>query len=157
MKIYIQGLLVLLLLSLLYVKPSYISQMKHNILGKLVLVALLVVITHNYGLETGILFALIYLLILHTSHEGMEDGGDEEEKEKKDEEEKEKEKKDDEEEKDEDEDEEEKPQETTSINQVDLDDEMRRPKKAGEPVETETTEEPVAISTSKVENFATLY
>lgn len=155
MKIYIQGLLVLLLLSLLYVKPSYISHMKHNILGKLVLVALLVFITHNYGLETGILFALIYLLILHTSHEGMENSSDEEEKEH-DKEKDEEEKSHDEEHEDEEE-EEEKPQETTSINQVDLDDEMRRPKKAGEPVETETTEEPVAISTSKVENFATLY
>lgn len=159
MKIYVQAVLLLLLVSLLYVKPTYIKHIKDSVLGKLALLAMLIFITHTYGLETGIIMALIYVFLLHTSHEGMDHDGkkEEEEKEGEDEEKPEEEEKEGEDE--------EKPEVVEKHDQQIVEEALRKPasgKDEAPESAREETEEPVAVGSKmgakdKKEGFSLLY
>ena len=69
---YIELSLVILLVVLMYQNSHFLNNLVAHPLAKLVLLVVVVVITHLYGRNAGIILSLILLLLLHTSFEGME-------------------------------------------------------------------------------------
>ena len=122
MKQYIDLCLLALLIIFMYDTPNFLDEVVNNTLGKVVCISVIMFLLYQFGNTTGILAALIYILVLHKTQEGFEksisarregmkekdDEEDEEEDEEEEDEEEEDEKEKDEEEDEEEEDEEEK-------------------------------------------------
>lgn len=62
---------ILLLLAITYFKSEQLA-LFNNVLGKVILIAFVCASAYNYGIPTGVVSALICVMILHTSYEGME-------------------------------------------------------------------------------------
>ena len=58
-------ILIAVLVIFLYYKPGDISIVTNSILGKLVVVVLVCYIASTYGTNTGIIAALILILLMH--------------------------------------------------------------------------------------------
>lgn len=71
-KFPVEIILVVVLVSLLYSCPYFIKRFVSNSLGKLVLIVSVIFITHFCGITSGVISALIVLLLLHNVFEGME-------------------------------------------------------------------------------------
>jgi hypothetical protein len=76
MKIPVELVLIVLLVVLLYQCPRLLKDITAHPLGKLVLLVAVVVITHVFGRNAGVVAALILVLLLHNLFEGMENKGD---------------------------------------------------------------------------------
>ena len=63
---------ILLLLAITYFKSEQLA-LFNNILGKVILIAFVCASAYNYGIPTGVVSALICVMVLHTSYEGMLD------------------------------------------------------------------------------------
>lgn len=72
MKYPIELALIVVLVVVMYYRPAYIRELTSHPLAKLLMVGILVVITHMFGRNAGILTALIMLLMMHNVFEGME-------------------------------------------------------------------------------------
>jgi hypothetical protein len=85
-KFPVEIILIVILVALLYKTPYYLKQFVNNSLGKLILLSLVILVTHCYGITSGVISSLIVLLLLHSIFEGMEnpkeDGEDDEESER---------------------------------------------------------------------------
>ena len=113
MKQYIDLCLLALLIIFMYDTPNFLNEVVNNTLGKVVCISVIMFLLYQFGNTTGILAALIYILVLHKNQEGFEisisarrEGmkeKDDEEEEEMDEEEEEDEEEDEEEETEEDE------------------------------------------------------
>ena len=71
MKLYIEIILIIFLVILMYVKSQRLNLFAQSILGKITLVITVLLITTQYGRNAGILSAVIFMLLLHTSYEGV--------------------------------------------------------------------------------------
>ena len=63
---------ILLLLAITYFKSEQLA-LFNNVLGKVILIAFVCASAYNYGIPTGVVSALICVMVLHTSYEGMLD------------------------------------------------------------------------------------
>jgi hypothetical protein len=61
---------ILLLLAITYFKSEQLA-LFNNVLGKVILIAFVCASAYNYGIPTGVVSALICVMVLHTSYEGM--------------------------------------------------------------------------------------
>jgi hypothetical protein len=80
-RIYIELVLVVLLVALLYQKSNFLNNLMSYPLAKLGLLVSVVIIAHLYGRNAGIISALIAILLFHNLFEGnqnMSDGEKEE-------------------------------------------------------------------------------
>jgi len=75
-KFPIEIILIVILVSLLYTCPYFLKKFVSNSLGKVILLVLVILITHCYGINSGIISSLILLLLLHNVVEGMENEDD---------------------------------------------------------------------------------
>jgi len=55
----------------MYVKSQSLNVFAQSILGKITLVITVLLITTQYGRNAGVLSAVIFMLLLHTSYEGI--------------------------------------------------------------------------------------
>jgi len=55
----------------MYVKSQSLNLFAQSILGKITLVITILLITTQYGRNAGVLSAVIFMLLLHTSYEGL--------------------------------------------------------------------------------------
>jgi flagellar biosynthesis component FlhA len=70
----------LLLLAITYFKPEHMDVF-NNVLGKAFLLMFVSLSAYCYGIPTGVISALIVVMVLHTSYEGFREGeGKDEEK-----------------------------------------------------------------------------
>jgi hypothetical protein len=105
----------LLLLSVFYVQPNFLKTMASTFLGKVMFVLFVILSGMMYGNNVGLISAFIVVLLLHSYHEGFENGEEGKEDEAKAEEnENEEDEKEDENEEDEEEDDNEKNEEETN-------------------------------------------
>lgn len=63
----------LLLLAITYFKPEHMD-IFNNILGKAFLLMFVSFSAYCYGIPTGVISALIVVMVLHTSYEGFSEG-----------------------------------------------------------------------------------
>ena len=71
MKLYVEIILIMFLVILMYVKSPSLNLFARSILGKITLVITVLLITTQYGRNAGILSSVIFMLLLHTSYEGI--------------------------------------------------------------------------------------
>ena len=71
MKLYVEIVLIIFLVILMYVKSQSLNVFAQSILGKITLVITVLLITTQYGRNAGVLSAVIFMLLLHTSYEGI--------------------------------------------------------------------------------------
>ena len=71
MKISINLILITILVIFLYYNPSDLSAITSSVLGKLATIVLICYIASMYGTNTGIIAALIFILLMHNQQEGM--------------------------------------------------------------------------------------
>jgi hypothetical protein len=64
----------LLLLSVFYVQPNFLKTMASTFLGKVVFVLFVILSGMMYGNNVGLISAFIVVLLLHSYHEGFENG-----------------------------------------------------------------------------------
>ena len=76
MKLQVQLTLILVLVILMYSQPLFLTDIARSPLGKLVLVCGVLGLSYKFGRNTGIISALIVLLLLHNFHEGLENSDD---------------------------------------------------------------------------------
>lgn len=67
----------LLLLAITYFKPEHMDVF-NNVLGKAFLLMFVSLSAYCYGIPTGVISALIVVMVLHTSYEGFREGKDDE-------------------------------------------------------------------------------
>lgn len=63
----------LLLLAITYFKPEHMDVF-NNVLGKAFLLMFVSYSAYCYGIPTGVISALIVVMVLHTSYEGFREG-----------------------------------------------------------------------------------
>lgn len=68
----------LLLLAITYFKPEHMDVF-NNVLGKAFLLMFVSLSAYYYGIPTGVISALIVVMVLHTSYEGFREGNSKEE------------------------------------------------------------------------------
>lgn len=68
----------LLLLAITYFKPEHMDVF-NNVLGKAFLLMFVSLSAYCYGIPTGVISALIVVMVLHTSYEGFREGNSKEE------------------------------------------------------------------------------
>ena len=71
MKLYVEIILIMFLVILMYVKSHRLNLFAQSILGKITLVITVLLVTTQYGRNAGVLSAVIFMLLLHTSYEGI--------------------------------------------------------------------------------------
>jgi|10_taG_2_1085330.scaffolds.fasta_scaffold05254_4 hypothetical protein len=76
MKLKIQLTLILVLVVLMYYNPLFLTDITRSPLGKLALVGGVLGLSYKFGRNTGIISALIVLLLLHNCYEGLENKND---------------------------------------------------------------------------------
>jgi len=76
MKLQIQLTLILVLVVLMYYTPLFLTDIARSPLGKLILISGVLGLSYKYGRNTGIISALIVLLLLHNYYEGLENKND---------------------------------------------------------------------------------
>lgn len=81
MKRYVELGLVALLAVLVYEKPSFLLTATHSTLGKIILIILVGLLSKQFGLNAGLLAAIIMIVLLETNREGLESKSDLEEEE----------------------------------------------------------------------------
>jgi len=69
MKQYVDLSLLALLIIFMYETPAFLIDIVNNTLGKLVLLGAIIFLLYKFGNTSGILAALIFVLILHKRHE----------------------------------------------------------------------------------------
>ena len=74
MKMYVEILLIMILVLLMYTKSQSLSAFAKSGLGKITLTVALLGITSHYGRNAGVIGAVIFVLLLHTSYENMHSG-----------------------------------------------------------------------------------
>merc|ERR1712216_965037 len=72
MKQYIDLCLLALLIIFMYDTPNFLNEVVNNTLGKIVSISVIMFLLYQFGNTTGILAALIYILVLHRTQEGFE-------------------------------------------------------------------------------------
>ena len=73
MKTQVEMILVLFLVVLMYYKPQCLLDLTESFLGKIILLSVVLVIASEFGRNSGILIALIIILLMHTKQEGLRD------------------------------------------------------------------------------------
>lgn len=76
MKYSIELVLIVVLVIVMYFRPGYVRRLTEHPLAKLLMIGVLVIMTHMFGRNAGILTALIMLLMMHNVFEGMENKDD---------------------------------------------------------------------------------
>lgn len=76
MKFYKESIVALLLLAILYSRPMFLSEMVDSSLGKLAIIVAIILVGHNYGKYHSIGLAVVALVLLHQSVEGLENKND---------------------------------------------------------------------------------
>ena len=71
----------LLLLAITYFKPEHM-EIFNNVLGKAFLLIFVSFSAYCYGIPTGVISALIVVMVLHTSYEGFREGEENKEEDK---------------------------------------------------------------------------
>jgi hypothetical protein len=56
----------------MYDTPNFLNEVVNNTLGKIVSISVIMFLLYQFGNTTGILAALIYILVLHRTQEGFE-------------------------------------------------------------------------------------
>ena len=64
---------------LMYLNSQSLNRFSKSILGKITLVISVLLITAKFGRNAGVLAAVIFVLLLHTSYEGLDEDGEYEE------------------------------------------------------------------------------
>lgn len=72
MNMPIEVLLIIILVLLMYIRTSFLQSLVRNPLAKLFLLSFVVMISHRFGVNAGILSSLILILMFHNVFEGME-------------------------------------------------------------------------------------
>tara|TARA_A100001011_G_scaffold300014_1_gene313210 strand:- start:2246 stop:2878 length:633 start_codon:yes stop_codon:yes gene_type:complete len=72
MKQYVDLFLLAVLIIFLYDIPEFLNDIVNNTLGKLVLLSGVVCMLYSFGNTSGILAALIFILLIHKTKEGFE-------------------------------------------------------------------------------------
>ena len=70
MRSYVEIVLIIFLVMLMYIKSPSVSTFATSILGKIALVIAVVIVTSKFGRNAGVLSAVIVVLLLHSSREG---------------------------------------------------------------------------------------
>ena len=73
MKFYVEISLIVLLVMLMYLNSQSLNRFSKSILGKTTLVISVLLITAKFGRNAGVLAAVIFVLLLHTSYEGIDE------------------------------------------------------------------------------------
>ena len=79
MKRYVELGLAALLAVLIYEKPQFLLNATHSTLGKFILIIIVGLLAKQFGLNAGLLGAIIMIVLLETNREGMnasEDGAE---------------------------------------------------------------------------------
>lgn len=84
MKGYMELALGAILLVLMYEKPHALTEAANSILGKAIMIIAVGIIAKNNGLASGLLAALIMIILMHETIEGMTGKKDKKKKDKKD-------------------------------------------------------------------------
>ena len=71
MKGYMELALGAILLVLMYEKPHALTEAANSILGKAIMIIAVGIIAKNNGLASGLLAALIMIILIHETIEGM--------------------------------------------------------------------------------------
>jgi len=74
MKGYMELALGAILLVLMYEKPHAFTEFANSLLGKAIMIIAVGVIAKNNGLASGLLAALIMIILMHETMEGMSHG-----------------------------------------------------------------------------------
>lgn len=73
MKQYVELYLVVVLVALLYFKPSSLNFLTSSILGKISLLVGVIYLAHNHGISSGMIGAIIVILMIHNVIEGVDE------------------------------------------------------------------------------------
>lgn len=73
MKQYVELYLVVILVVLLYFRPGFLGNLVNNVLGKLILLGGVIYLAHNHGISSGMLGAIIMILLIHNVIEGVDE------------------------------------------------------------------------------------
>ena len=73
MKLNVEAILGVLLVVLLCFKPTFLTELTDTVLGKAVLLLCVLVVSHLYGRNAGVLTALIVIVLMHTKLEGVDE------------------------------------------------------------------------------------
>jgi outer membrane biosynthesis protein TonB len=65
--------LVVVLVALLYFKPSFLAPLVNNMISKLALLVGVIYLAHNHGVSSGMLGAFIMILLIHNVIEGVDE------------------------------------------------------------------------------------
>tara|TARA_B100000900_G_C20474908_1_gene672969 strand:- start:344 stop:745 length:402 start_codon:yes stop_codon:yes gene_type:complete len=63
----VEYFLLAVLLIFMYVKPSFLNNVRKNSLMKLLIILLTIFITSKYGITSGVLMSIIFILLLNDS------------------------------------------------------------------------------------------
>ena len=72
MKRYVELGLAALLAVLIYEKPNFLLSATHSTLGKIILIIIVGLLSKQFGLNAGLLAAIIMIVLLETNREGLE-------------------------------------------------------------------------------------
>ena len=72
MKRYVELGLAALLAALIYEKPNFLLRATHSTLGKIILIIIVGLLSKQFGLNAGLLAAIIMIVLLETNREGLE-------------------------------------------------------------------------------------
>ena len=73
MKQHVELYLVIVLVALMYFKPSSLNMLTGSALGKIALLAGVIYLAHNHGISSGIIGAVIVILLIHNVIEGVDE------------------------------------------------------------------------------------